>query len=243
MSASTFFFDAVVLVHVATGFVGLAAFWVPVFARKGGRLHVQAGRVYAYSAYVVTLSAVTASAGRIVSYTGQGLGLAENAELYGIAVFLGYLGVVTFANVRQGIRVLATRRAPESLRTPFHEALAWTCVGCSALVVVLAVAVWSAVSPVLLGLSPVGIIAGSNMLRRMRNPGAERMGWLYSHLGSMIGGGIAFHTAFAVFGAQRFFSYDLAGPLIMLPWLLPTIIGLPAIAVWTRRYRRQFSEG
>ena len=104
MNTSTFLFDAVVLVHVATGFVGLAAFWVPVFARKGGRLHVQAGRVYAYSAYVVTLSAVTAAAGRIVSYMGQGLGLAENPELYGIAFFLGYLGVVTFANVRQGTR-------------------------------------------------------------------------------------------------------------------------------------------
>ena len=55
--------NTLVLAHVATGFIGLAAFWIPLFARKGGRVHVQAGRVFTYCAYVVTVSAVTASAG------------------------------------------------------------------------------------------------------------------------------------------------------------------------------------
>ena len=134
-------------------------------------------------------------------------------------------------------RRLALAPSVDNTRSPevaSHSVPRGACVdvfGYSVLVVLLAVAVWSAVSPVLLGLSPVGIVAGSTMLRRMRNPGGEPMGWLYSHLGSMIGGGIAFHMAFAVFGAQRVFSYELAGPLIMLPWMLPTIIGLPAIAV------------
>ena len=125
MTIVTLLFNALILVHVATGFVGLAAFWFPVFARKGGRTHVRAGRVYVYCAYVVTLSAVTAAAGRIVSYQVQGIRLADEPDLYGISLFLGYLGLVTFATVRQGIRVLATRRAPETLRTPGHEALAW----------------------------------------------------------------------------------------------------------------------
>ena len=99
---------------------------------------------------------------------------------------------------------------------------------------------WTDVSPILLGLSPVGLVTGSGMLRLMRRPGARRMGWFYSHLGSMLGGGIAFHTAFAVFGAQRLWAYDLAGPLAVVPWLLPTAVGIPAIVVWTRYYRRKF---
>ena len=61
MTVASLLFDIVIGIHVATGFVGLAAFWVPIFARKGGRLHVRAGRVYAYSACVVTVSAVTVS--------------------------------------------------------------------------------------------------------------------------------------------------------------------------------------
>lgn len=232
--------DVFVLAHVATGFVGLAAFWIPIFARKGGRLHVQAGRVYAYCAYVVTLSAVTVSAGRIVSYQVQGIGLAERPDLYGFALFLGYLGVVTFATVRQAMRVVATRRTPEKLRTPFHEGLAWASIAGSVIVIAYALAVWSDLSPILLGLSPIGLFTGPGMLRLMRNPGAGQMGWFYSHLGSMLGGGIAFHTAFAVFGAQRFWGYELAGPLAIVPWILPTIIGIPAIIVWTRYYRRKF---
>ena len=242
MTIVTLLFDVLVLAHVATGFVGLAAFWVPVFARKGGRAHVQAGRVYACCAYVVTLSAVTASAGRIVSYQVQGIGFAERPDLYGFALFLGYLGVVTFATVRQAMRVVATRRAPETLRTPFHEALGWASVAGSAAVVAFALGVWSDVSPILLGLSPIGLFTGRSMLRLMRNPGAQHMSWFYSHLGSMLGGGIAFHTAFAVFGAQRLWAYELAGPLAIVPWILPTVVGIPAIVVWTRYYRRKFDR-
>ena len=243
MSIATFLFEAVLLVHVVAGFAGLVAFWVPVFAKKGGRAHVRAGRVYVYSAYVVTLSAVIAAAGRIASYVDQGMGLAERPDLYGMAVFLGYLGVVTFANVRHGIRVLATRRAPASIRTPFHFGLAWACFVCSAAVIALALAVWSDSSPVLLGLSPVGLFTGSNLLRYMRSGAMQPAGWLYSHLGSMLGGGIAFHTAFAVFGVQRLVVYNLPGSFALLPWLLPTIIGVPAIIAWQRHYRRRFSRG
>ena len=231
---------ALVLAHVATGFVGLAAFWVPVFARKGGRAHVRAGRVFTYCAYVVTLSAATAAAGRLFAYQWQGIGPADRPESYGFALFLGYLGVVTFAMVRHAVRVVATRKSPETLRTPFHEALAWASIAGSVAVIAFALRVWTDVSPILLGLSPIGLFTGPGMLRLMHRPGARRMGWFYSHLGSMLGGGIAFHTAFAVFGAQRLWAYDLAGPLAVVPWLLPTALGIPAIVLWTRYYRRKF---
>ena len=232
--------DALVLIHVAAGFVGLPAFWIPVFARKGERAHVRAGRVFTYSAYVVTLSAVAVSAGRIVSYLAQGMAVADRPEPYAFALFLGYLGVVTFATVRHAIRVVETRKSPEKLRTPFHEALAWASMAGSAAVVAFALGAWSDVSAILLGLSPIGLFTGLGALRLMRNPGARRMGWFYSHLGSMLGGGIAFHTAFIVFGAQRLWAWELAGPLAVVPWVLPTAVGIPAIVVWTRYYRRKF---
>ena len=234
-------FEILVGIHVATGFVGMVAFWVPLFARKGGRTHVWAGRVVTYCAYVVTLSAVTASGGRILSYMVQGISVTAQPDVYEIALFLGYLGVVTFAFVRQAIRAVATRKTPEFLQTPFHAALAWASIAGSVTVIAFALGLWSAVSPLLLGLSPIGLIAGRNMLRLMYHPGEEHMGWLYSHLGSMLGGGIAFHTAFIVFGAPRLLAYELAGPVAVVPWILPTLVGIPAIIIWTRRYKRRFS--
>ena len=242
MTIPLLIFDVVVLVHVATGFVGLAAFWVPVFAHKGGRTHVRAGRVFVYCAYIVTLSAVTAAAGRLAYYQIQGIRLVDQPELYGTSLFLGYLGLVTFATVHHAIRVLATRRSPETLRTPVHEALAWASVVASGTIVVYALTLWSNLSPILLGLSPIGLITGRRMLRLMRNPGAQHMGWFYSHLVSMLAGGIAFHTAFIVFGVQRLWAYELAGPLAVVPWIAPTIIGIPAILLWTRHYRRKFDR-
>lgn len=232
--------DTLLLAHVATGFVGLAAFWIPLFAKKGGRLHVRAGRVYTCCAYVVTVSAVVVSAGRIVAYAARGIGPADQPEPYGFALFLGYLGVVTFAMVRHAVRAVETRKQPATLRTPFHEALARAAIAGSVTVIAFALAAWSDVSPILLGLSPIGLFAGRGMLRLMRNPGARRMGWFYSHLGYMLGGGIAFHTAFAVFGAQRFWAYDAAGPLAVVPWILPTVVGVPAVVLWIRYYRRKF---
>ena len=234
--------NTLVLAHVTTGFIGLAAFWIPLFARKGGRAHVQAGRVFAYCAYVVTVSAVTASAGRVVSLQVQGIGVADRPESYGFAFFLGYLGIATFAMVRHAIRVAVTRKSPETLRTRFHESLAWLSIGGSVTVVAFALAAWSFMSPILLALSPVGIVAGSGILRVLRNPKPGHMAWFYEHMGSMLGGGIAFHTAFAVFGAQRLWAYDMAGPFAVVPWILPTAVGVPAQIIWTRYYRRKFGR-
>ena len=233
--------NAFVLLHIVAGFVGLAAFWVPVLTRKGGRAHVRFGLVYTWCAYVVTLTAVVVSVGRIISFQLEGIGMGDRPDLYGFACLLGYLAVVTLASVRQAIRVVATRKAPNTLRTPFHGALSWASIAGSAGAVAVALAAWSEVSPILLGMSPIGVIIGSNNLRVIRRPG-EHMAWLYSHLGSMLGGGIAFHTAFLVFGSGRFVSLDIPGTLAVLPWILPTLVGIPAIVLWTRHYRRKLER-
>ena len=225
------------------GFVGLGAFWIPVFARKGGVSHKRFGAVYANCAYLVTGSAVIASTGRFVTYQSQGLAVADAPELYGFALFLAYLGIATFAAVRQSMRAVQTRHRPETLRTPAHLALAWLSIAGSVAVILFAVTYWSAASAILLGLSPVGIFTGGRMLNLMRNPGAEHMGWFYSHMGSMLGGGIAFHTAFAVFGLQRVWDYSFAGALGVLPWILPSLIGIPGIVFGTLHYRRKFGRG
>jgi len=66
---------------------------------------------------------------------------------------------------------------------------------------------------------------------------ASPLEWKYQHMGSMLGAGIAAHTAFLVFGAGRFVDSSLSNsPLV---WLAPTIIGVPATIIWTRYYRRQ----
>ena len=78
--------------------------------------------------------------------------------------------------------------------------------------------VWSDLSIVLLALSPVGLMQGREMIVQMTQPQSERMTWFYAHMGNMIGAGIAFHTAFAVFGAGRVFDFQLPGAWQVVPW-------------------------
>ena len=65
------------------------------------------------------------------------------------------------------------------------------------------------------------------------------MSWWYEHMGSMLAGGIAFHTAFLVIGAGRVLSAHLSGFYAVIPWILPSLIGIPATRVWIAYCRRK----
>ena len=91
-------------------------------------------------------------------------------------------------------------------------------------------------------LSPIGFLIGLGDLGFARKPYPSPMAWWYEHLNSMLGGGVAFHTAFFVLGAGRLFGISMDGPWAAVPWLLPTIVGVPVSAIWTSYYRRKFGE-
>lgn len=150
------------------------------------------------------------------------------------------LVLITFTPVYHGVRVLATRRNPEQLRTPFHTAISVATIAASASMVALGVIIRQ---PLFFFMSPIGFLIGVGNLQFARRPYASPMAWWYEHMESMMGGGIAFHTAFLVLGAARLLGYQLNGPAAVTFWLLPTIIGVPATAIWTRYYRRKFGEG
>ena len=51
--------DIIRWIHVALGIVGLIVYWIPIFATKGGKLHVRFGRYFVWCAYGVAATAVT----------------------------------------------------------------------------------------------------------------------------------------------------------------------------------------
>ncbi len=73
------------------------------------------------------------------------------------APFLVYLVLITFAPVYHGVRVLATRHAPEQLRTPFHTALHLAAIAASLGMLVLG---FSTGRYVYAALSPIGFLIG-----------------------------------------------------------------------------------
>lgn len=228
--------------HVLFGFAGLAAFWVPVFAKKGASVHKTAGKVFVWCAYVVLGMAAAALLLRLAGALAEGTGPADSPMLYAFTVFLGYLTVVTFITVRHGMALLDYKRDPSELRTPLNVALAYISIAASAGVIAYALVYDPPIKILLYALSPIGVLNGTGILRYMRASSISKREWWYEHMGAMLGAGIAFHTAFAVFGANRLFEINLDGFLQVVPWVLPAAIGIPATAIWTRYYRRRFGE-
>lgn len=230
------------LIHITFGFIGLAAFWIPVFAKKGAVNHVRFGKIFVRSAYVVLAAATVALGLRLASLYGAGVGPADEPALFAFIVFLAYLIFVTFVTIRHGMGVLRHKRDPAALYTRLNTFLAYASVVASASIVGYAILMSPPNSILLFALSPIGFGVGFGNLRYMKGPAPSPRSWLYEHLGAMLGAGIAFHTAFAVFGASRLFDIGLTGWVSVIPWVLPAAIGIPATVIWTRRYRRKFGE-
>ena len=236
------------LFHIVAGLIGLAAFWLPAILRKGGKAHVQFGRVFFWATCGVAASGLVMASSIFIAPlavkppsapVSPQRATAIAAEMRLMSVFLFYLVAITFTPVYHGVRVLATRRTPERLRTPFH-----TFVSVSAIVGSLAMITIGVLErvPVLFFMSPIGFLIGLGQLGFARKPYATPMAWWYEHMGAMIGGGIAFHTAFLVLGAGRLFGLRFDGMTAVIPWILPSLIGIPASAIWQRHYRRKFKE-
>ena len=229
--------------HMGFGFAGLVAFWIPVFARKGSVGHVRFGTVFLWCVYGIAASAMFATSHEMVEAIRAGEGPATNPAGFGFAVFLFYIAVITLASGRHGYRVVETRKDPRAIDTTAHRLLACASIGGSLITIGYALAFWNRLSIILLALGPVGLGIGSGILRYMRGPPVSKMSWWYEHMGAMLGAGIAFHTAFIVFGARRLFDYSGAlGSFSWIPWVLPAAVGIPASISWTRHYRRKFGD-
>jgi hypothetical protein len=88
----------------------------------------------------------------------------------------------------------------------------------------------------------LGVHSAWTELRYIFQPRPTPMAWFYKHMENMLGVGIGFHTAFLVFGAFRFLPFRLEGGWQLVPWLLPSLIGIPATHWWIHTYKRRFGE-
>lgn len=223
--------------HIAIGYIGLVAFWVPILTGKGSGVHRRAGLLFRYSGWIVVTSALLA----VVLYFGRllsaGQSPTQQPENWSFLLFLAYLAIITGLALSHGMAVLKHKRDLSGLKTPYRITLAWTGIVSSLFLIAWAI-YWQPENMwVLLALSPIGLGTGIGMLKLFNTPPADPRTWLYEHLGAMIGAGIAFHTAFAVFGANQMFSYSLQGFWQVIPWVAPAAIGIPATQLWVRHYR------
>ena len=171
-----------------------------------------------------------------------GASVTENAQAFGFLLFLFYLGIVTFALTRQAVQTVRTRRDPDSIRTPFHLVVGIAPTVGSVMVLTWALTFWSSFSVVMLAFAPLGVLISSTILKYSYRRPPEKRAWFYAHMGALLGAGIAFHTAFLVFGSRALSDLSLFGSFNWVPWILPALIGVPGGRYWEAHYRRKFGD-
>jgi hypothetical protein len=209
--------------HYVLGFLALLCFWVPVVARKGGRVHRVAGVGFVIS---MLLTALT-------SFLMAGAALADPVLIHPhrspgssrvIALFLAYLGVVSVVMVHNGWAVVRLKRQPARLRAGWRVGINYAAlVGSAAM---LLFGLWRG-APLLAAMSPIGVLTAKSYLDTLKAlDTGDKAAWLREHIGAMCTGGIAVHTAFIAGGGARFLPAWVGG-LGWWVWLVPTAVGVP----------------
>jgi hypothetical protein len=251
--------------HVLAGLAGLGLFWVPVFAAKGGRMHVRSGRLFTWCACYGGSTGLVLSCWALLhpwSFFGDADGapiddrtlaieLSNSRFLYSITGFLA-LGVLT--GTLLGLRVVNAKNDHCRLRSPLVIALlsamgvwsvglaafgAWNVWACHTAIHPIAAAgpgrYWASIALGILGVC--GVVGDVKYIRR---PPATPMAWWYQHMECMLGVGIGFHAAAFFFIARYALPSPLPGAWQLAPMLLPVAVGAPAMWSWIARYERRF---
>jgi hypothetical protein len=243
------------LSHIVPGFAGLIAFWFPVVLKKGSRAHIVTGKVFAICCGLVALSAIIASLWMLISPMTHDPRLAtlDPAKLPGelrgrmfVGTLLGALGLYTLVPLILSMRWVDAKKDPGAMQKGWLRGLVSVEIIVSGAVMALGIANAIRIGPMswwlisLLGLA--GLQASIKHARDCFETSPLRMQWWYRHMEYTLTCGIAFHTAFFVFGASRFGLAGFTGYTALIPWLAPSLIGIPATRLWIGYYQRKFGD-
>ena len=203
----------ILFTHIAAGSISLILFWIPVIVKKGSKIHNKVGMVYVYFMWIVVISAgilcfLNLFRGRPIS-----------------AAFLGFLTLLTGHPLWYAIVVLKYKKEVPKRIYVIRKIMNWTL-----FVAGFGLITWSLIlklqgaSVLLLIFGILGVVSAFPLIR-LKEASRMQSNWLAEHLEGMVGTGIAAYTAFLAFGGGTIFSGIFTGPLIAIPWILPTIIG------------------
>jgi hypothetical protein len=158
-------------------------------------------------------------------------------------------GISLLAYVQVGVYAVRTKDKPSPARYWFLPVTLVTFGLVGAAVAAMGIgSLWEdgpavqSVMPAVLGSGAVPL--AYTMLRFRRRSHPTPMDWWCKHMECMLVSGIIFHTALAITISIRLLNQGLLdGPAAMVPWVLPTLIGVPVTFVWILLYKMRFAPG
>jgi hypothetical protein len=228
-------FHALVVLHVATGVVGLTAFWGPIVTRKGAVNHRKWGKAACYGFMGAGMLAIAMA---LLSLYGPEYRHPEITDrtlyegLFGWMML--YLGMLTIGFVDYGLAVVRHSRDRTALRAPRYQAVI------AAVIVSGAWCGWFGFKvghPLMMLVAFIGIVS---MLIQQRyiwqTSDPPRQTYVGEHFRALIGMGISAYTAFLSVGLIRMIPEHVFNPAI---WAGPSVIGVSLIIYFTLKGKKQ----
>jgi uncharacterized membrane protein len=215
--------------HISCGAVAFVCAPVALATVKGGKVHRRFGKIYFWAMAGVAVTAL------ILSFA---------LPVY----FLAMVAVFSFYSAFAAYRVLYLKDMYKGARPKPVDWLAAVVTVLSSLLLflmgflrpelmqvgVVRIA-GQTVSIVSIVFGIIGMRMGLGSIHGFIKPSGEKMFWWFGHMQGMIASYIAAMTAFSAVNLTRWFG------AAWWVWLWPTIVGAPAIAIWTTYYKKKFS--
>jgi hypothetical protein len=216
--------------HIACGVVGFVCAPVALATVKGGRTHRWWGKIYFWAMAGVAATALTLS--------------------FVLPIwFLAMVAVFSFYASFSGYRVLYLKDLYKGGQAKFWD---WAAAGITIASSLLLMAM-GVVKPLLMHVGvimvaghPVSIVSvvfgflgvrlGWRSIASFMKRPTQKMFWWFDHMQGMIASYIAAMTAFSAVNLGHWFG------AVWWVWLWPTIVGVPAIVIWSRYYEKKFAQ-
>lgn len=205
---------SLLLLHIISGSLALVSGFIAIATIKGSRLHKRSGKLYFYAMLGVALTAVIISLAK------------GNDFLLSIGIFSFYL---TFSGYRS---IYYSRQNGAYRMTDKIAAVLATLTG----LYMLGKGVLPMFNGTFSGNIPLAVFGGILLwrsvsdLRRFGTTSEDPKAHILRHIGNMGGSYISASTAFLVVNVHFEPTF--------VPWLLPTLIGTPLIAMAIRKRRK-----
>ena len=227
-------FEAIVVAHVATGVVGLTAFWGPILTRKGGASHRKWGKAACYGFLGAGVLAIVMALLSLYGPEHRHPEVTDRALFEGLFGWMMlYLGMLTIGFVDYGLAVVRHSRNRRALRSLRYQAV---------IAAVVISGAWCGVygfgvgHPLMVLVAVIGIL--SMLIQQVyiwRTGDPPKTTYHGEHFRALIGMGISAYTAFLSVGLIRLVPEHVFNPAI---WAGPSVIGVSLILWFTIKGKR-----
>lgn len=215
-------------IHIPFGFLSLILFWIPVGVKKGSPIHRKVGNYYYRTMWMVVITAILLSVCNAI------------LEKYMAALYLGYLAIITAYPLWYSYEILQQKGSWSDRYFAFRK-LFVSLLFISGLGMILL----GGIRYQFLGMGTMmgffGLLAlpaGRDILMS-KSKAMDKETKLKMHIQGTIISGIAAYTAFFAFGGSRILIevLHMHHQWMVIPWVLPTILGVTYSRYMKRRYK------